>query len=113
MNDQIKSLSVHAKGDYISTVAPMASKKNESVLVHSLSKGMSSQPFNKTKGIVEKVLFHSKKPILFILTRRHCFVYNLQKQATVKKLLTGAQWNSSIDLHPYGDNLIIGKLIFN
>ena len=26
----------------------------------------------------------------------------------MKKLLTGTQWNSCIDIHPYGDNIIVG-----
>lgn len=28
---------------------------------------------------------------------------------TTKKMLTGCQWASSLDVHPYGDNVIIGS----
>lgn len=30
-------------------------------------------------------------------------------QMTTKKMLTGCQWASSLDVHPYGDNVIIGS----
>merc|ERR1711916_294305 len=33
----------------------------------------------------------------------------LQSQTLVKKLITGVRWISSMDIHPAGDNLIIGS----
>lgn len=35
-------------------------------------------------------------------------MYNLAKQELIKKLQPGAKWISSIDIHPAGDNVIIG-----
>lgn len=77
MNYLIKFLTFHIKGDYLATVSPLAEKKNEEVTVHSLSKGVSQRPFSKTKGNVEKVLFHPTKPFIFILTKKHTYVFNL------------------------------------
>ncbi|EGR31248.1 hypothetical protein IMG5_115080 [Ichthyophthirius multifiliis] len=108
-NDEIKQVSFHEKGDYFCTVAPKANKRNEQIFIHAISKGNSTKPFTKSKGDVEKVSFHPSKPIIFIMTKKHVFVFNLQKQQTMKKLLTGAQWNSCIDVHPYGDNVIVGS----
>ena len=36
------------------------------------------------------------------------FQYNLQKQTIVNKFKSGAKWISSIDIHPAGDNVILG-----
>jgi ribosome biogenesis protein ERB1 len=36
-------------------------------------------------------------------------VYNLAKQELSKKLVTGVKWISSMDVHPGGDNVIIGS----
>ncbi|EAS04137.2 ribosome biogenesis protein bop1, putative (macronuclear) [Tetrahymena thermophila SB210] len=108
-SNDVKQISFHQNGDYFSTLSPRAEKRNEQIFIHSISKGNSSKPFSKSKGDVEKVAFHPNKPIIFILTKKHVYVYNLQKQATLKKLLTGCQWASSIDIHPYGDNLIVGS----
>ena len=41
-------------------------------------------------------------------TQRYVKVYDLAKHIVVKMLLTNALWVSSIDVHPGGDNLIIG-----
>ncbi len=42
-----------------------------------------------------------------------CITLNIKKKhikkANVKKLVTGANWNSCMDIHPYGDNLIVGS----
>lgn len=36
-------------------------------------------------------------------------MYNLVKQELTKKLQSGVKWISSMDIHPQGDNLIIGS----
>jgi ribosome biogenesis protein ERB1 len=73
-----------------------------------LTKASSQSPFKKSPGIVQKVLFHPLKPFLFVATQKSIRVYNLVKQTLIKKLLPGAKWISSIDVHPQGDNLIVG-----
>lgn len=31
------------------------------------------------------------------------------QQTIIKKLISGSQWNSCLDIHPKGDNLIVGS----
>jgi len=45
-----------------------------------------------------------------MVTQRNVFMYNLQKQIMVMKMVSGAKWISSIDVHPGGDNILIGTL---
>ena len=102
----VKQVTWHAKGDYFATVC--ADAANRSVLIHQLSKRRSQIPFNKSKGLVQSILFHPIRPFLFVATQRHVRVYNLTKQELSKKLMTGAKWISSIAVHPHGDNVLVG-----
>lgn len=100
------------------SLTPKAS--NSAVLVHQLSKGQSQSPFSKSKGLIQRVLFHPSKPIFFVATQQSVRVYNLMKQEMIKKLQSGVKWISSMDIHPggtfsltkcnsAGDNVIIGS----
>lgn len=100
----IKKLSWHRKGDYFVTVSPEGG--NSSVLIHQLSKHVSQSPFRKSKGIIMDAKFHPFKPQLFVASQRYIRIYDLAQQTLVKKLMPGARWLSSIDLHPRGDNLL-------
>jgi ribosome biogenesis protein ERB1 len=62
--EQVSSVTWHRKGDYFATTCPQAT--TTSVLIHQLSKKHSQGPFKKSPGIVQKVLFHPSKPILFV-----------------------------------------------
>jgi ribosome biogenesis protein ERB1 len=75
---------------------------NSAVLVHQLSKGQSQSPFRKSKGLIQRVLFHPSKPIFFVATQQSVRVYNLVKQEMIKKLQSGCKWISSMDIHPSG-----------
>lgn len=88
-NNEVKYVAFHAKGDYFTTVCPEAGQ-GDIVIVHSLEKASSERPFNKAKSDVSKVVFHPSKPILFIMTKKNVFVYNLQKQMLIKKLISGS-----------------------
>ncbi|GJJ74666.1 ribosome biogenesis protein ERB1 [Entomortierella parvispora] len=103
----VKQVTWHRKGDYFSTVAPDAN--NSAVLIHQLTKHQTQQPFKKTKGAVQRVMFHPTKPMFFVATQRYVRQYNLQRQELVKTMMTGVKWVSSLDVHPAGDNLIIGS----
>ncbi|KAJ3273502.1 Ribosome biogenesis protein erb1 [Terramyces sp. JEL0728] len=89
----VTSIAWHRRGDYFASVSPDGSSQN---------------PFKKSKGLVQKVIFHPTKPFLFVATQRSVKIYNLVKQELIKKLMPGSKWISSIDIHPAGDNLIIG-----
>ncbi|WVW82824.1 ribosome biogenesis protein ERB1 [Kwoniella bestiolae CBS 10118] len=102
-----KQVSWHRKGDYFATVASDAS--NKSVLIHQLSKHSTQSPFKKLPGQVQKVIFHPSKPHFFVATQRYIRQYDLATQTLVRTLQSGVKWISSLDLHPRGDNLIIGS----
>ncbi|XP_062500949.1 ribosome biogenesis protein bop1-B-like [Corticium candelabrum] len=103
----VKQVVWHGKGDYFATVMPDGG--NSAVLIHQLSKRRTQNPFSKMKGPVQRVLFHPTRPHFFVATQRYIKVYNLQKQELTKKLITGVKWISSLDVHPQGDNVIMGS----
>ncbi|TMW64723.1 hypothetical protein Poli38472_011603 [Pythium oligandrum] len=103
----VKDISWHYKGDYLSSVAPGAG--SSAVLIHQVSKRRTQNPFTKSVGQVQAVLFHPSKPFFFHATQRHVRIYNLVKQGIVKKLSSGVKWISSMAVHPNGDHLIIGS----
>ncbi|CAH0517998.1 unnamed protein product [Peronospora belbahrii] len=103
----VKDIAWHYKGDYLSTVSPGAG--SGAVLIHQLSKRKTQNPFQKSVGQVQCVLFHPSKPFFFHATQRHVRVYNLVKQSIVKKLSSGVKWISSMAVHPNGDHLLVGS----
>uniref|UniRef100_A0A1D2A9E9 Ribosome biogenesis protein BOP1 homolog n=1 Tax=Auxenochlorella protothecoides TaxID=3075 RepID=A0A1D2A9E9_AUXPR len=104
---RVTALTWHARGDYLAAVS--AASPSQAVLVHQLSKGATQAPFRKTRGRPVHVLFHPTKPLFFLATQQQIRIYNLAKQAMVKKLFTGAGVITSIALHSTGDHLIVGS----
>jgi ribosome biogenesis protein ERB1 len=102
----IKQVAWHHKGDYIASVCPGGN--TAAVSIHQLSKRRSQHPFGRKKGQVQAVVFHPRQPLLFVANQRTVRVYNLVKQELVKKLISGAKWISSIDIHPTGDHVLVG-----
>ncbi len=84
----VRWVSWHARGDYLSSVAPTGN--TQAVLVHQLSRGASQNPFRKNRGRVPAVLFHPSKPFFFVAAQNHVYVYNLAKQVRVARC--GAGW---------------------
>ncbi|KAI7861707.1 NUC169 domain-containing protein [Spinellus fusiger] len=103
----VKQIVWHRKGDYFATVAPDA--KNFAVLMHQTTKHSTQTPFKRLKGLVQKVQFHPIKPVFFVATQIYVRVYDLMRQELVKTLQPSVKWISSIDIHPGGDNVIIGS----
>ncbi|BFZ65473.1 Ribosome bioproteinsis protein erb1 [Saitoella coloradoensis] len=103
----VKQVSWHRRGDYFSTTSSEAA--NSAVLIHQLSTHSSQSPFKRSKGLVQKVEFHPIKPMLFVATQKYVRLYNLQRQELVKTLQTGVRWISSLDVHPGGENVIVGS----
>ncbi|CAD8088418.1 unnamed protein product [Paramecium primaurelia] len=101
----------HSKSDYIVSTQPHTHVKSHCILVHSISKSSTSIPFQNMKASteVQQTIFHPTKPELYIMTNKNIFIYSLTKQSLMKKLLAGNQQNSTIAIHPYGDNLIVGS----
>ncbi|KAI0229296.1 Ribosome biogenesis protein erb1, partial [Massospora cicadina] len=103
----VKQVVWHRKGDYFATIAPKDGAS--AIMIHQLTKRQSQRPFRKLKGAVQKVAFHPTRPHFVIATQRFVRVYNLQLQSLEKTLLTGSLWISSLDIHPQGDNIIVGS----
>ncbi|KAK3085887.1 hypothetical protein FSP39_010022 [Pinctada imbricata] len=104
---EVTQVTWHGKGDYFASVMPKG--ESSAVLIHQLSKRKSQNPFSKSKGLVQCVLFHPVRPFLFVATQRYVRVYNLLKQELTKKLMTNCKWVSSMSVHSGGDNVIIGS----
>ncbi|MCJ1357849.1 MAG: Ribosome biogenesis protein erb1 [Icmadophila ericetorum] len=103
----IKVISWHRRGEYFATVSPKA--QTSAVAIHTLSKHLTQLPFRKLKGEVQGAHFHPSKPIFFVATQRMIRSYDLARQELVKIIQPGARWISSFDIHPGGDNLIVGS----
>eukprot|EP00116_Pleurobrachia_bachei_P000716 sb/3460978/ len=103
----VTGITWHASGKYLAVT--MRDSPNCAVLIHNLQKASSQKPFNKSKGQIQQVAFHPNKPFFFVLTQRYVRVYNLVKQAMVRKLVCGVKWASCMAVHPKGDNLIVGS----
>ena len=97
-------VSWHQKGDYFATLV----SGSTNVLIHRVSKKSSQQIFRQQKIPIRSVLFHPTRPIMFICTGSHIYLYDLQRQCLVKKLFNGGQSMSCIAAHAGGDNVIVG-----
>jgi ribosome biogenesis protein ERB1 len=103
----VKALTWHRRGDYLATVAPAG--QSHAVAIHTLSKHLTQLPFRKLRGLPQTAAFHPLKPIFFVATQRNVRVYDLLAQKLLKSLQPGARWISSLDVHPGGDNVLVGS----
>ncbi|KAI9722211.1 MAG: Ribosome biogenesis protein erb1 [Candelaria pacifica] len=103
----VKVLTWHRRGEYFATVSP--SGQSSAIAIHTLSKHLTQLPFKRLKGLPQTAQFHPSKPIFFVATQRTIRSYDLSKQALLKILTPGARWISSLDIHPGGDNLLVGS----
>ncbi|KAF4978892.1 hypothetical protein FZEAL_4778 [Fusarium zealandicum] len=103
----IKVISWHRRGEFLCSVSP--SGQRSSVAIHTLSKHLSQIPFRKLPGLAQTAQFHPSRPLFFVATQRMIRCYDLQRQELVKVVQPGARWISSFDIHPGGDNLIVGS----
>ena len=107
LRNTIKVISWHRRGEYFATVSPQG--QTSAVAIHTLSKHLTQLPFRRLKGLAQSAQFHPSKPIFFVATQRMIRSYDLSKQELIKIIQPGARWISSFDLHPGGDNLIVGS----
>lgn len=102
----LKQVTWHGKGDYFATV--VSDNSHLQVLIHQASKRWSQAPFRRSKGQVQRVLFHPLRPFFFVATQRFVRIYHLLKQELSKKLLTNCKWVSSMAVHPGGERGSLG-----
>ncbi|KAJ2783457.1 Ribosome biogenesis protein erb1 [Coemansia interrupta] len=107
MHKTVKTVAWHRRGDYLATLT--ADEGGGAVLIHQLSKHKSQRPFRTLKGAVQSIKFHPTRPWFLVATQRYVRIYNLMQQALVKTLQPGVKWISSVDVHPQGDNLVVGS----
>ena len=103
----VKVITWHRRGDHFATVCPTG--ETTAVAIHTLSKHLTQFPFRRLKGLPQTARFHPSKPIFFVATQRMIRSYDLSRQVLLKVLQPGARWISSFDVHPGGDNLIVGS----
>ncbi|KAL2271138.1 hypothetical protein VTJ83DRAFT_509 [Remersonia thermophila] len=103
----VKVINWHRRGDHFCTVSPRGQRS--SVAIHTLSKHLTQIPFRKLAGLAQTAAFHPLRPLFFVATQRTIRCYDLQKLELVKIVQPGAKWISSFDIHPGGDNLIVGS----
>lgn len=102
----VKVINWHRRGEYFATVSPRG--QSSSIAIHTLSKHLTQLPFRRLKGLAQSAQFHPSKPIFFVATKNSIRSYDLARQELLKILQPGAKWISSFDVHPGGDNLIVG-----
>ena len=107
LSSSVKVITWHRRGEYFATVSPRG--QSRAVAIHTLSKHLTQLPFRRLKGLAQSAQFHPSKPIFFVATQRMIRSYDLSKQELLKILQPGARWISSFDIHPGGDNLIVGS----
>lgn len=103
----IKMISWHRRGDFVCSVSPTGQRT--SVAIHTLSKHLSQIPFRRLPGLAQAAHFHPSRPLFFVATQRVIRCYDFQRQELVKAMQPGARWISGFDVHPGGDNLIVGS----
>lgn len=103
----IKVITFHRRGEYLSTVSPRG--QSSAIAIHTLPKHRTQLPFRRLKGLPQSSSFHPTKPLFFVATQRSIRVYDLAQQVLIKQLQPGARWISSIDVHPQGNNIIVGS----
>jgi len=98
-------------GDYFATVmTKIAGMATNQILIHKLSTRITMAPFTRMKGTVQMVQFHPKSNCarFFVATQLHVYIYDLQKQKKLKKLMCNTKYISDISIHPEGDNMLVG-----
>ena len=103
----IKVINWHRGGEYFATVSPQG--QTSAVAIHTLSKHLTQLPFRRLKGLAQSARFHPTKPVFLVASQRLIRSYDLSKQELLKIIQPGARWISSFDIHPGGDNLIVGS----
>jgi len=94
----------HHKGDYFATLV----KGGANVMIHRVSKRSSQRIFRQQKTPIRAALFHPNRPVMFICTAAYVYLYDLQRQCLVKKLVAGGNSVTCVAAHAGGDNVIVG-----
>ena len=107
VRSSVKVIDWHRRGEHFITVSPQGQRS--AIAMHTLSKHLTQLPFRRLKGLPQTAKFHPTKPLLFVALQQTVRCYDLSRQELVKTLQPGARWISCIDVHPGGDNVLVGS----
>jgi WD40 repeat protein len=105
--EYIRHCFIHTKRLFISVVLQNRDG-NRRLSILNLKQSTQTSLRIRTKNKIERSLFHPTKPILFLVTRTHVFLFDIKNQSVIKKLLSGCKIITSAQVHPNGDHLILG-----
>lgn len=100
----VSKINWHHKGDYFATLV----KGGANVMIHRVSKRSSQRIFRQQKTPIRAATFHPNRPVMFICTAAYVYLYDLQRQCLVKKLVAGGNSVTCLAAHAGGDNVIVG-----
>jgi ribosome biogenesis protein ERB1 len=106
--NRIINYDLHAKKEYL-VLTTAKSDDTRQIDVISIPKCKHTVISIKAKSKIQKTSFHNKKPLLFIMTVTHVFIFDLQKQAVKKKLITGCRLLSDLAIHNTGDHVLVAS----
>ncbi|PRP75644.1 ribosome biogenesis protein bop1-like [Planoprotostelium fungivorum] len=109
MKGAVEYVSWHKQGDYLISVSPDNTHKNEILLVHQLSTKKTQHIFKNPHGKITCAKFHPSRPLIYVATQTAVKIYNLSNMTCEKKFKSGVKYISSIDIHPKGDNFILSS----
>eukprot|EP01084_Bolivina_argentea_P011287 21100_1 len=101
-------------GDYFLTFIENDNLKS-SLIIHKFSKFESIIPFSKSIGEIFDVIWHPRKPLIYIACKKSIRCFNLKKCKLQEKYIIPSDNNkisniSRIDLHMSGLNLIVSTI---
>ena len=104
----LKGIRWHNKGDYFATFRN--EKQSSSLIIHRLSKFESQIPLSSPIGEIQDLLFHPRKPLIYIACKQSIRCFNLASCKLQEKYKTTVKWITRFDLHHSGLNMIVGGL---
>ena len=103
-----KKISFHNKGDYLCAICPKDHIKYRQVVMLQISRRKVFCPFRKFTEVVTDCKFHPKEPYFFISTTNTIRCYNLLAHCLQKKYKSPGGITTCIDIHPEGENFLVG-----
>lgn len=108
LKNKIFSADLHRKEEYIVLVSRKDDDTRQIDVVN-IQKCKNTKISIRAKSKIQKCVFHPKKPLIFIMTISHIFIFDLQKQNIKKKLISGCKRLSDLSLHKSGDHVLAGS----
>jgi len=98
----------HSSGDYFATFRP--ERERAALIIHRFTRFESQIPFSKSVGSIQDVVWHPRRPLIYVACRQTIRCFHLQECRLKEKYTIETNWISRIDLHRGGLNLIVGGM---